>query len=211
MSAHDVLGFRGLAFFFTVSTFAVSTAGLTGCTAVGELAPSRVGGATMAQDPGSRSIVAGAPRLVGVDVNARAPVSLAVEDGAVTVRFSHVRSHGTMIRLDPFSLAAESPEVDAPAPGDAPPSFDSVRLNLGDDRFIECFKSGDVEQGYRLMAQAWTASGARLGDPITISDPDADVLGAPRLIAIDDEHAMAAFVVMRDDGAELLGVSLQVP
>jgi hypothetical protein len=199
------IGYGGLTLLFTVAT-----AGLTGCAAPSNLGPSRLG-ATMAQGPGGSSILAGPPRVVGTHVNARAPVSLTVEDGAVSVRFARLRSRETLIRLDPYSLDPREPEVEAPVPDGAPSPLESVRSDLGDGRFLECFKSGDVEEGYRLMVQAWTAGGSRLGDPVTISEPDADVLGQPKLVAIDDAHAVAAFIAMRDDGAELLVVPLEVP
>jgi hypothetical protein len=82
---------------------------------------------------------------------------------------------------------------------------------LTDGRFIVCWKSGDFEQGYRIMAQAWSGSGEALGAPVTISPIDADVLGAPQVVSLDRGRAVATFATLANDRAELLAVPLQVP
>jgi hypothetical protein len=51
---------------------------------------------------------------------------------------------------------------------------------------------------------------APLGQPVPISPPDTDVFDAPELLAIDGEHAVAAFVAMSGERSQLLAVPLEV-
>jgi hypothetical protein len=83
-----------------------------------------------------------------------------------------------------------------------------VRVVLSDGRFIVCWKSGDFEQGYRVMAQPWSGSGQALGAPVRISPMDADVLGAPQVVGLDGGRAVATFATRTNDRAELLAVPL---
>jgi hypothetical protein len=64
--------------------------------------------------------------------------------------------------------------------------------------------------GYQLMAQAWTADGSPLGHAVVVSPADSDVLGAPKLVTIDGEHAVATFAATVGDRFELLAVPLDV-
>jgi len=63
---------------------------------------------------------------------------------------------------------------------------------------------------YQLMAQAWTADGSALGHAVVVSPEDSDVLGAPKLVKIDAEHAVATFAATLGDRFELLAVPLEV-
>jgi hypothetical protein len=57
------------------------------------------------------------------------------------------------------------------------------------------------------MAQLWTATGSRVGEPVVVS-PDAQVIGAPHLVAVDDERVLAIFASSSEDGFKLLAVPL---
>jgi hypothetical protein len=112
--------------------------------------------------------------------------------------------------LDRTSLAPIGPELPLSAERPAAPSTEAARVVLRDGRSIVCWKSGDFERGYRVMAAAWTGGGEPIGAPVPISPADSDVVGAPQIVSVDGDHAVAAFAVFTDDHAEVLAVSLQV-
>jgi hypothetical protein len=158
--------------------------------------------------PGVR---AGEVRVVDAHVNPMVPVRLTVEGDEVAVRFAHSRNGGAVAHLDRTSLAPVGPELPLPAERPAAPSTEAARVVLSDGRSIVCWKSGDFERGYRVMAQAWTGGGEPIGAPVPISPADSDVFGAPQIVSVGGDHAVAAFAVVADDRAEILAVSLQVP
>jgi hypothetical protein len=164
-------------------------------------------GVAMRQAEGIR---AGAARVVGARVNPRVPVHLTAEGRSVAVRFAHPHAAGAIVRLEANSLAPVSPEEPAETEHPTAPATGPVRIALRHGRFVVCWRRGDIESGYRLMAQAWTAGGSPLGDPVVISPPEADVLGAPELVAVDGEHAVAAFAAISGERFDLLAVSLEV-
>jgi len=86
----------------------------------------------------------------------------------------------------------------------------AVRVVLGHNRFVVCWRRGDAEHGYRMIAQAWTGGGYPIGRPVVISPREADVLGAPQGVAVDGDRAVVAFAASADDRVELLAVALQV-
>ena len=116
-----------------------------------------------------------------------------------------------MAHLDRTSLAPVGPELPLPAEPLAAPSTEAARVVLSDGRSIVCWRSGDFERGYRVMARAWTGGGEPIGAAVPISPADSDVFGAPQIVSVDGDHAVAAFAVVGDDRAEVLAVSLQVP
>jgi hypothetical protein len=216
MSTQKGIGF-GRFFFGFASVAAI--AGATGCASSGGLGGHDVlsfataettAGAQEGRVAATAGVRAGAARVVDAHVNPRVPVRLAVEGDEVSVRFAHPRTGDAVAHLDRGSLAAVGPESQLPAERSAAPSTEAVRIALRDGRFIVCWKNGDFERGYRVMAQAWTGGGEPIGAPVPISPQDADVLGAPQVISVDGSHAVAAFAVMADDRAEILAVSLQV-
>jgi hypothetical protein len=193
---------------------ATTAAGAVGCATSGSAIDHGMPGVAMAQ--GTRGMDAaagvrvGATQLVDGHVNPMVPVRLMVESGEIAVRFGHPRAGGALAHLNPTSLAPVSPETTAPAERPEMPSFEAVRAVLANGRFIVCWKSGDAERGYRLMAQAWTGGGSPIGHPVALSSSDVDVLGAPQVAALDGDRAVATYSVMNGDRAELLAVSLQV-
>jgi hypothetical protein len=86
----------------------------------------------------------------------------------------------------------------------------AVRVVLSAGRFVECWRRGSMGSGYQLMAQAWTADGSPLGQAVVVSPADSDVLGAPKLVAIDGEHAVATFTATLRGRFELFAVPLEV-
>jgi hypothetical protein len=132
------------------------------------------------------------------------------EGGAIAVRFAHAQDAGAVAHLDGETLAPVSPEEAMPAAPPAPPRSSPVRVVLEGGRFVVCFRRGNIESGYRLMAQAWTAGGSPIGEPVPISPPEADVYTAPQLVAVDGHRAIATFPASLDGRFELLAVPLEI-
>jgi hypothetical protein len=181
--------------------------GMMGCATPNGVGVRDARGIAIAQPRGVRS---GEARIVDAHINPRVPVHVTAEHGAIVVRFAHPHAMGALVRLNPESLAPVSPEERVKAELPTRPSGGVVRVVLSDDRFIKCWRRGDVESGYRLMAQASTAEGSPLGPPAAISPPGTDVFATPVLVAIDSEHAVATFVAMSGKSFEILAVSLEV-
>lgn len=181
--------------------------GMIGCATANEPGARDAQGIAMAQPRGVR---VGEARVLDAHVNPRVPVHVTAEKGALVVRFAHPHAVGALVRLNAESLSPVSPEEQVHAELPTAPSRGIARILLGNDRFIECWRRGDIEAGYRLMAQARTAGGSPLGPPAAVSPPGADVFSTPDLVAVDREHAVATFVAMSGNGFELLAVSLEV-
>jgi hypothetical protein len=211
MSTHKQVGlgrvFAGLA-------FAVGMAGATGCASSGTL--SGAGGASEAlgaaemQAPEGARVRAGTVRVLDSQVNPLAPVRLTAEGDEIAVRYTHARHGGAVMHIDGLSLATIGDDAAVPAEHREAPSGRPARVVFHDGRFIECWKAGDAEHGYRMMAQAWMGNGDRVGAPVAISPRDADVLGAPQLVSVDGEHAVATFAAVDGEKTKLLAVSLEV-
>jgi hypothetical protein len=161
----------------------------------------------MAQAQGVR---VGEAHVVGTHINPRVPVRLTAENGALAIRFAHPGTVGALVYLNAESLTPVSAEqrVEAEPPG--APVTSAVRVVLGAGRFVECWRRGSMESGYQLMAQAWTADGSPLGQPVALSPTGSDVLSAPTLVRVDGEHAVATFAATLGDRFELVAVPLEV-
>jgi len=193
-------------FFFGFASVA-AVAGATGCASSGGLGEHEALGVAAAQPAGVR---AGAARVVDSRVNPQVPVRLTVEGEEVAVRFGHSRTGGAVAHLDRTSLAPVSPESELPSERPVARSSETARVVFSDGRFIVCWKSGDFERGYRVMAQAWTGGGEPIGAPVAISPADSDVLGAPQVVSLDGGRSVATFATFAEGRAELLAVPLQV-
>lgn len=211
MSTQKQVGFGRV---FMGLSLVVGMAGATGCASSGALSAGGEGRSGLAvaeaQAPEGSGVVRGAVRVLGTQVNPLVPVRLTAEGDQVAVRFAHSRRGGAVMHIDGLSLAPIGDEAAVVAEHREAPSGRSVRVVLRDGRFIECWKSGDAERGYKVMAQAWTGAGDRLGAPVAISPADADVLGVPQVVSVDGEHAVATFAAVDGDKTKLLAVSLQV-
>jgi hypothetical protein len=181
--------------------------GMMGCATSNGVGARDARGVAMDQPQGVR---AGEARVVDARINPRVRVRVTSENGALAVRFAHPRALGALVHLDAGSLAPVAPEEQIEAELPTAPATGIARVVLHDGRFIECWRRGDMESGYRLMAQAWTAGGAPLGPPTAVSPPEADVFATPDLVAVDGDHAVATFAAISGARFELLAVSLEV-
>jgi len=216
MSPQKRIGFPR--FFFGCASV-LAMAGGTGCASSGgvvghatlDYATVEGRGETPVGDVSARAgFRGGEARVVGSHVNPMVPVRLTLESNEVAVRFTHSRTGGAVAHLDRTSLAPVGDESPVAAERPVAPSKERVRVVLTDGRFIVCWKAGDVERGYRVMAQGWTGQGEPMGAPVPISPADSDILGALQVVAVDGHHAVAAFAAMTGDRAEVLAVSLEI-
>jgi hypothetical protein len=193
---------------------AAAAAGAVGCATSGSAIDHGMPGVAMAQGThgmdGTAGVRVGETQVVDGHVNPMVPVRLTVDGGEIAIRFGRPRAGGALAHLNLTSLAPILPETASPAERPAMPSSEAARTVLANGRFIVCWKSGDAERGYRLMAQAWTGGGSPIGRPVVVSSADVDVLGAPQVAALEGERAVATYSVMNGDRAELLAVSLEV-
>jgi hypothetical protein len=204
--------------FFGLAGAAI-VAGATGCASSGGfeghdglgLAILEGRDAPQGTDPGpSAGVRAGSAHVVDSHINPIAPVRLTVEGQELAVHYAHWRSAGAVAHLDPTSLAPLGAESPAPVEPPAAPASVRARVLLNDGRFVECWKTGDSERGYRIVAQAWTRGGDSLGAPVTISPADSEVLGSPQLVSVNGNRAVVTFAALADKRAQLLAVPLEV-
>jgi hypothetical protein len=192
------------------ATGCASSGGFVGHAAINSAIVEGAGGVQEGGAPPTAGVRAGQARVVDSHVNPTIPVRLAANGDVVEVRFAHSRTGGALAHLDRTSLAPVSPESYVPAERPAASGSEVARVALRDGRFIVCWKAGDFERGYRVMAQAWTGGGEAIGAPVPISPMDSDVLGVPEVVSVDGDHAVAAFAAMTGDRAEVLAISLEV-
>jgi hypothetical protein len=183
----------------------VGIVGLTGCASVSE------GVASMQPESASQpsSVRVGEARLLDPRVNPSAGVRVTAEGDALVVRFAHPgRGTGEIERMDPISLQTISKTV---APVDRSSSGGHPqRVVLDGGRFIVCWKSGDAEQGYRAMAQAFNASdGSPRGAPVAISPADADVSGSLSVATADGHNVVATFAASTGDAFAAYAVPIE--
>jgi hypothetical protein len=170
---------------------------LSGCGSV------RGGVASMqAQSPSELSSVrVGHARLLDARINPSAGVSVAADEDGVVVRFAHPRGLGEVERLDPvslYTLSQGAEEVDR-APST---QGDEQRVVLDGGRFIVIWKSGDAENGYRAMAQAFNSSDqSPRGAPVAISPWNANVSGPLGAATSDGEHVVATLAASSAGGS----------
>jgi hypothetical protein len=152
----------------------------------------------------------GDARVVEAHVDPMVPVRVKTEGRTVALVFA--RSHGDheLVHLDGASLLPVSSDQRVAAEPAWASSEGAVRVVLDHNRFVVCWRRGDAEHGYRMIAQAWTGGGYPIGRPVVISPREADVLGAPLAVAVDGNRAVVAFAASAGDRVELLAVALQV-
>ncbi|HEV3194132.1 MAG TPA: hypothetical protein VGY54_26690 [Polyangiaceae bacterium] len=182
----------------------------------GLMACAATGGAVGALDahgvamPQAQGVRAGEAKVVAIHINPRVPVHVTAENGALVVRFAHPGMVGARVHLNAQTLMPVSEEERVEGESPAAPATGAVRVVLSAGRFVECWRRGSMGSGYQLMAQAWTADGSPLGHAVVVSPADSDVLGAPKLVTIDGEHAVATFAATLGDRFELFAVPLDV-
>jgi hypothetical protein len=112
-------------------------------------------------------------------------------------------------RLDPASLNLLSSEKGGRSEAPAAPAAGVARVALDGGRFVECWTHENADGGRQVMAQMWTASGSRIGAPMVLSSPDADIIGAPSIATTDGRHVLVTFAATAGEFFELRAVSLE--
>jgi hypothetical protein len=186
----------------------IALAGLTGCASAG----GEAGRASLGEHTGGAlgpSVRVGEVRVVGRGVNPLVPLRLAVKDGAIAVSFAHF-GHGATEQIDPDSLEPRSTASEAPLRDAESPSASVQRVVLDGGRFLECWTSGNVEWGHRVMVQMFNASdGSPRGGPVAISTPSADVVGPPRVISYDGNRVVAMYSEVSGSSFQLMAVPIE--
>jgi hypothetical protein len=170
-------------------------------------APTMTRGADRDRSPALRI---GDARVVDGQVDPTVPVRVRTEGRTVAVVFARPRGDHELVHLDSASLLPVSSDQRVAAEPAWAPSEGAVRVVLDHNRFVVCWRRGDAEHGYRMIAQAWTGGGYPIGRPVVISPREADVLGPPQAVAVDGDRAVVAFAATAGDRVELLAVALRV-
>jgi hypothetical protein len=152
----------------------------------------------------------GDARVVEAQVDPKVPVRVKTQGHTVALVFAGPRGDHELVHLDGASLLPVSSDQRVAGEPAWASSEGAVRVVLDHNRFVVCWRRGDAEHGYRMMAQAWTGGGYPIGRPVVISPREADVLGAPQAVAVDGNRAVVAFAASAGDRIELLAVALQV-
>jgi hypothetical protein len=182
-----------------------------GCASVGGLGRGTLDGAGTAALAGPVRV--GAARLVDAAVNPMVPLHLSNENGTIAVRFGEERAgvrSETVVLLDAESLDLVDRQLVAALEDPRGPARGASRTPLGHGRFITCWRQGDADTGYRVMAQAWTQSGMSMGSPVAISPANEDALGSPQIVSLADGQAVATFETTDGEHTELLAVPIEV-
>jgi hypothetical protein len=179
-----------------------------GCASTG-MGPAGAPGAESLRADDPPSVRAGSVRVLDPSIDPLVPIHVAPREGALTVRFGHPRE-GALLELDAGSLTPVSPVQSVPIEARGPSWAGPAHTVLGGGRILVCWKRGDPLTGYRLMAQAWSASGAPLGAPVAVSSDDVDVVGSAQVVPLDGNRAVATFSAASGDRFELLAVPLEV-
>jgi hypothetical protein len=150
-----------------------------------------------------------ATRAVDSHVQPMVPVHMAAEGRNVAVTFGQRGRQQVITRLDPASLevVSSSPAGRSESPG--APATGVARVELEGGGAIVCWTQENADGGRQVLAQLWTAKGSRLGAPVVVSSPDADVLGAPRAATTDGRHVLVTFAATSGESFELRAVSLE--
>lgn len=148
-------------------------------------------------------------RVVDERVNPMVRVRLATEGSTITATFGLPGHKQVVARLAPESLELLSRDQTERSEQASAPSTGATRAELEGGRFVVCGTRDRADGGHEAVAQMWTASGSRLGAPVVISAPDADVLGAPQAATIDGRHVLVAFASTSGESFELRAVSLE--
>jgi len=151
----------------------------------------------------------GETRVLDAHVNPMVPVHLAAEGGAVSVKYGHAGRQGALERIDPNSLQLLSHQQTGRSDEPSAPSTEATRVVLDGGRFIVCWTQESADGGRQAMAQMWAPNGSRIGAPVVISPPDADVFGAPNAVSADGRHVVVTFASTSGGSFDLRAVSLE--
>ncbi len=185
----------------------VTTLGAFGCASTGRIAGSQAAFDFQGGEPSPLRVVAA--RSVDSHMQPMVPVHMTADGSSVRITFSERGRQQVVTKLDPASLSLLSSEKAGRSEEPAAPSAGAARVQLEDGRFVECWTHQNADGGRQAMAQMWTASGSRLGAPLVLSAPDADVIGAPRAATADGRHVLVTFAATSGESFELRAVSLE--
>jgi hypothetical protein len=183
----------------------IATFSLGGCAATGGAARSNAANAGTEFS----AVRIAETRVLDARVNPMVPVQMAAEGSALAVTFGERGREQVVTRIGPASLDLLSREQSGRSPATAAPSWGATRVALEGGRFLICWTHQNSDGGRQALAQMWAANGAKLGEPVIISPPDADVLGAPRAATTDGRHVLVTFASTSGEGFELRAVSLE--
>jgi len=185
---------------------AIASFGLGGCAAANGDAGSR----PVDLGRGEASAVrVGGTRILDAHVNPMVPVHMAAERGSVAVTFGQPGRRGVVARLDPSSLQLLSHEQTGRSEPPAAPSTEASHVVLGGGRILVCWTEDSADGSRHAVAQLWAANGSRLGAPVLISPPDADVFGAPNAVSVDGRHVVVTFASSTGQSFDLTAVALE--
>jgi hypothetical protein len=185
----------------------VATLGTFGCASTGGIAGRATALDFEGAEPSSLRLVAS--RSVDSRMQPMVPVHMATDGSSVAITFAERGRQQVVTKLDPASLSLMSSEKTGRSEEPAAPSAGADRVQLEDGRSVECWTHQNADGGRQAMAQMWTASGARLGAPLVLSAPDADVIGALRAATADGRHVLVTFAATSGESFELRAVSLE--
>jgi hypothetical protein len=137
------------------------------------------------------------------------PVQMAADGSTVAITFGERGRQQVVTRLDPASLDLVSSISAGRSQAATAPSTGVSRVPLEGGRFVVCWTHQNVDGGRQAMAQVWSEAGVRLGAPLVLSPPDADVIGAPHAATADGRHVVVTFAAAAGESFELRAVSLE--
>ncbi len=184
----------------------LATLGAFGCASTGTSAGSK---ALDFQSDAPSPLRVVATRAVDSRIQPMVPVQMAADGSSVAVTFAERGRQQVVAKLDPASLNLVSSEKEGRSEAPAAPVAGAVRVQLQDGRFVECWTRENADGGRQAIAQMWSASGSRLGAPLVMSAPDADVIGSPRAATTDGRHVLVTFAATAGESFELRAVSLE--
>lgn len=179
---------------------------LGGCAATSRSTVDRAGDFAGGNDSPLRIVT---ERAVDSRVNPMVPLHLASDGGAIAVTFGERGRQEVVTRLDPASLALLSREPTGRLEALSAPATGAARVELDGGRALVCWTRESADGGRQVLAQLWSAGGSRLGTPVAVSPPDADVLGAPRVATTDGRHVLVTFMESSGESFELRAVLLE--
>jgi hypothetical protein len=151
---------------------------------------------------------AGALTILDSSVDPLAPVDSSPLGHRIAVTFGR-RGTGVVALVDPGSAKEYSREPAGYRTSAKAASMTPQAVTLDSGRQIVCWTDGNFEDGYRALAQEFTADGVMHGAPIVVSPADADVMGAPHVATVDGRHAVVTFVASIAGQYKLVAVPLE--
>jgi hypothetical protein len=150
-------------------------------------------------------------RVLAKRVNLREPVSVAVDGGAVLVRYASRGRTGAELRVDPRTLDVthETPfTFDGEGPAKTPAYLRVAQAAprvAGGGRLVV---TTDDDAG-QVLAHVVAADGAARGEPVAVSG-ERNVVGMPRAATADGRRVVVVYLASTEDGCELVAASVAI-